>query len=137
MDARGVSSWCSGSGFSTRRVQNRLADRVENPDFMKATVSCQFEVPHPDLSLVGGIVGRLLGFLRDQGIDDAKFLSELELAATEGMNNAIEHGCSGVEDAFIRVALEIFAGWSAVGDRGSLGFHGLERGSPFAGGPLC
>lgn len=59
---------------------------------MKAEISCSGEVLAPEFSDVTATVKACLGFLRDQGVVDEKFLAEFELAAVEALNNAVEHG---------------------------------------------
>lgn len=59
---------------------------------MKAEISCSGEVLAPGFADVTATVKALLGFLRDQGIVDEKFLAQFELAAAEALNNAVEHG---------------------------------------------
>jgi len=49
----------------------------------------------------------LMGFLGDQGVHDQKFLDEFEPAATEAINDAIEHGCTGPGDRFAEVTLTV------------------------------
>jgi serine phosphatase RsbU (regulator of sigma subunit)/anti-sigma regulatory factor (Ser/Thr protein kinase) len=89
-------------------------------------ISCALRLENPTLDQVGGVVERLLGFLRDQGVYDRKFAEEFQLAATEAINNAVEHGCAGAADPVIEVSLSLadsgvrlkvadpsdFAGWS-------------------------
>ena len=76
---------------------------------MNVEVSCSFQIDRPALSDVAEAVGLLLAFLRDQGVEDQMFLDELELAATEGINNAIEHGCRGIRDPLVKVTLSIMS----------------------------
>jgi anti-sigma regulatory factor (Ser/Thr protein kinase) len=63
---------------------------------MNFEVSCRFECWDAKLQEVEPISEQILGFLRDQGLSDPDYLSQLELAATEAINNAIEHGCRGI-----------------------------------------
>ncbi len=93
---------------------------------MNLEVSCALSLADPKLADVTGIVTKVCGFLQDQGVQDSKFLAEFELAAVEGMNNAIEHGCAAAQEKFLRVECEIrpgavelritdpsaFAGWT-------------------------
>ncbi len=72
---------------------------------MSLEISCSLRVDRPDLDQVGDMVESLLGFLRDQGIYDQKFTQEFRLAATEAINNAIEHGCRDAADPFVEVSL--------------------------------
>ena len=59
---------------------------------MRAEISCSGKVLAPEFSDVTATVKALLGFLRDQGVVDEKFLAQFELAAAEALNNAVEHG---------------------------------------------
>lgn len=79
---------------------------------MKLDLSCSMQVGEPCLTDVAAITSLLLGFLRDHGVCDSQFLFEFDLAVTEGLNNAIEHGCLAADDP--RVTLEIFLSSSAV-----------------------
>jgi serine phosphatase RsbU (regulator of sigma subunit)/anti-sigma regulatory factor (Ser/Thr protein kinase) len=95
---------------------------------MRCEVSLSLRSTDPRLAEVAGMVDAMIEFLREQRLPEEKFLEEFQLAATEGINNAIEHGCAGrseaeitaeltVSDAGVRVAISDpsdFAGWTGV-----------------------
>ena len=68
---------------------------------MNLEISSVLRVRDPRLEDVSEVVGRLIGFLRDQNVNGQKFLEEFELAAAEAINNAIEHGCAASEQKFL------------------------------------
>ena len=72
---------------------------------MKCELSCCLDVQDPGLADVTGTVLQLVGFLRDHGVTDDKFVSEFELATAEAVNNAIEHGCQTTAEKFFRARL--------------------------------
>ena len=72
---------------------------------MKCELSCCLDVENPGLSDITGTVLQLVGFLRDHGVADDKFVSEFELAAAEAINNATEHGCGASEKKFFQARL--------------------------------
>ncbi len=59
------------------------------------------------LDLGRQVLDELTAFARERGLD-AESCRAIELAAAEGINNAIEHGCMGKAEALIRVVW----GWS-------------------------
>ncbi len=73
-------------------------------------ISSTLHVREPRIEDVAGIVATLLGFLRDQNVQSQNFLDEFELAATEAINNAIEHGCAGTGQKFLNVELILKSG---------------------------
>lgn len=79
---------------------------------MKFEIRCSFEFSDVKLQEVECISERILGFLRDQGLTDPEYLAQIELAATEAINNAIEHGCSGGTRK--QVDVEVVIGSSGV-----------------------
>lgn len=79
---------------------------------MKFEIRCSFEFSDAQLQEVEYILERILGFLRDQGLSDPDYLAQIELAATEGINNAIEHGCRGRGKK--QVDVEVVIGASGV-----------------------
>jgi serine phosphatase RsbU (regulator of sigma subunit)/anti-sigma regulatory factor (Ser/Thr protein kinase) len=56
----------------------------------------------PEFERVAAVVAKLLAFCVAQGIS-GEVCSQIELAVVEGVNNAIEHGCTGIPDARIRL----------------------------------
>ena len=62
---------------------------------MKLQTSCSFHLITSQPTDVSEAVTCLTGFLGDQGVHDRKFLDEFQLAATEAINNAIEHWLRG------------------------------------------
>ena len=82
---------------------------------MNLEISSVLYVRNPRLEDVSEVVGRLIGFLRDQGVQGQKFLDEFELAATEAINNAIEHGCAASEKKFLNAEMLIKRGNQLVG----------------------
>ena len=70
---------------------------------MNFEVSCRFECWDAHLQEVEHISEQVLGFLRDQSLTDLDYLSQIELAATEAINNAIEHGCRGIAQKQVSV----------------------------------
>jgi len=93
---------------------------------MNLEISNVLYVRDPKIEDVSKVVRMLIGFLRDQNVSGQQFLDEFELAATEAINNAIEHGCAASEEKFLsaeviikpsEVELSIadpsaFSGWS-------------------------
>lgn len=77
---------------------------------MKFEVSSILYVRDPQLEDVSEVVRRLIGFLRDQNVQGQHFLGEFELAATEAINNAIEHGCAASEQKFLNAEVTIKPG---------------------------
>jgi anti-sigma regulatory factor (Ser/Thr protein kinase) len=74
---------------------------------MNFDVSCSLQIDSPELGQVAGTVDQLIAFLRDQGVQDARFLDEFRLAASEAMNNAIEHGSANVTEPMVRIGLTL------------------------------
>ncbi|MEI6070844.1 MAG: SpoIIE family protein phosphatase [Verrucomicrobiae bacterium] len=72
---------------------------------MRCRFSCCLDVQEPKLADVTETVVQLVGFLRDHGVEDEKFLSQFELAAAEAVNNAAEHGCAAAKEKFFRARL--------------------------------
>lgn len=72
---------------------------------MNCEIACCFEVENPELSDITGTVLHLVGFLRDHGVADDRFLGEFELAAAEAINNATEHGCGAADRKFFRARI--------------------------------
>lgn len=93
---------------------------------MTSSLSYCIELSNPALEDVFGITSRMLGALRDHGISDSRFLSELDLAATEAINNAIEHGCCGVADPSISACLSMSPGQVEVTITDPSQFQGWE-----------
>lgn len=95
---------------------------------MSCELSCCLDVEEPGFADVTAAVLRLMGFLRDHGVNDARFLGEFELAMAEALNNAVEHGSSGAAGKFFRARLYLrpefvelrvvdpssFGGWSSA-----------------------
>ena len=95
---------------------------------MNLEVSCSMQIRDPQLADVEVISGHLLGFLRDHGVCDTRFLFELDLVVTEGLNNAIEHCCPGTPDPMVSLdaSLSPDALVVAIGDPSSFpGWEGL------------
>jgi anti-sigma regulatory factor (Ser/Thr protein kinase) len=67
---------------------------------MKLQTSSSLHLIYSQPTEVSDAVTRLIGFLRDQGVHDQKFLDEFQHAAAEAINNAVEHGCAGPGDRF-------------------------------------
>jgi serine phosphatase RsbU (regulator of sigma subunit)/anti-sigma regulatory factor (Ser/Thr protein kinase) len=63
----------------------------------------------PEFERVAFVVGKLLAYCMGQGVS-GETCSQIELAVVEAVNNAIEHGCAGVDSA--RVHLR----WGWTGD---------------------
>jgi len=61
----------------------------------------QCELP-ADLALVPEVAGKVRAYCLYRGLDSRTW-AEVELALVEGLNNAIEHGCSGASADVIRV----------------------------------
>ena len=74
---------------------------------MNLEISNVLYVRDPKIEDVSKVVGMLIGFLRDQNVSSEKFLDEFELAATEALNNAIEHGCAVSEEKFLNAEIII------------------------------
>jgi len=74
---------------------------------MNLEISCVLHVTDPSIEDVSDVVAKLVGFLKDQGVQEQTFLDEFQLAAAEALNNAIEHGCADAEKQFIHTALRI------------------------------
>ena len=74
---------------------------------MKLQTSCSLRLIFSQPTNVSEAVKRLIGFLVDQGVSDQKFLDEFQLAATEAIENAVEHGCAGPGDRFVEIALTV------------------------------
>ena len=74
---------------------------------MKLQTSCSLHVIFSQPTDISEAVTRLIGFLVDQGVHDQKFLYEFQLAATEAINSAIEHGCARPGDRFVEIALTV------------------------------
>lgn len=74
---------------------------------MNCELTCSVEVARPELADVTETVVHLMGFLRDHGVADDQFLSQFELAITEAINNATEHGCAGAPEKFYRARLRL------------------------------
>src|SRR5690242_13064217 len=70
------------------------------------TAECRLSA---DFELVGRTLCLLNGYLHERGLDPAIW-AELELATAEALNNAVEHGCAGLEGA------EVSCRWSWTGD---------------------
>lgn len=94
---------------------------------MKCELTCCLNVEDPALSDITQAVSKLMGFLKDHGVEDSVFLSEFELAAAEAINNAVEHGCVASPSKFFHARLYLrnefvelhvldpsdFSGWNA------------------------
>ena len=74
---------------------------------MKLQTSCSLHLTISQPTDVSEAVTCLIGFLGDQGVRDQKFLDEFQLAATEAINNAIEHWCAGPGDRFAEITLKV------------------------------
>ncbi len=74
---------------------------------MKLQTSCSFHLITSQATDVSEAVTCLTGFLGDQGVHDQKFLDEFQLAATEAINNAIEHWRAGPGDRFAEITLTL------------------------------
>ncbi len=93
---------------------------------MSSELSCCLDVEEPSFSAVTEAVTTLMGFLRDHGVSDTKFLEDFEVAMAEAFNNAVEHGNAAGGDKFFRARLYLrptyvelrvldpstFTGWS-------------------------
>ena len=77
---------------------------------MNLEISNVLYVRDPKIEDVSKVIGMLIGFLRDQNVTGQKFLDEFELAATEALNNAIEHGCAAAEKKFLTAEVVIKPG---------------------------
>ena len=76
---------------------------------MNSEISCRFELLNAQLQEVEKISAQILGFMGDQGVSDGVFLSQIELATTEAINNAIEHGCCGSDIKQVSVTVTLTA----------------------------
>jgi len=74
---------------------------------MKLQTSCSLHLIFSEPADISEVAMCLIGFLGDQGVHDQKFLDEFEPAATEAINDAIEHGCTGPGDRFAEVTLTV------------------------------
>lgn len=104
---------------------------------MNLEVSCSMKIGDPQLADVARLSGQLLGFLRDHGVGDSKFLFELDLAVTEGLNNAIEHGCPGTPEPLVTLdaSLDGEGITVAIGDPSA--FSGWEGEASLPDNPLA
>ena len=104
---------------------------------MNLEVSCSIRILNPQLADVAAISGQLLGFLRDHGVSDSRFLFELDLVATEGLNNAIEHGCSGTPDPLVTLEASLSATGLMVSIGDSSSFSGWAGEASLPDNPLA
>ncbi len=72
---------------------------------MSSELSCCLDVEEPSFAAVTESVTTLMGFLRDHGVSDAKFLADFEVAMAEAFNNAVEHGNTAGGEKFFRARL--------------------------------
>jgi sigma-B regulation protein RsbU (phosphoserine phosphatase) len=93
--------------FGKIRCLFLFGQRDENIHLMKLQTSCSFHLVTSQPTDVSEAVTCLTGFLGDQGVHDRKFLDEFQLAATEAINNAIEHWCAAPVDRFAEITLTV------------------------------
>lgn len=74
---------------------------------IKSDLVFELRATDPSLSDASDMVMSVCGFLRDHGVGDDAFLDQLQLAAAEALNNAIEHGCDGVPGGEVHVACRL------------------------------
>jgi serine phosphatase RsbU (regulator of sigma subunit) len=74
---------------------------------MNLQTSCSFHLIISQPTDVSEAVTYLIGFLGDQGVHDQKFLDEFQPAATEAINNVIEHWRAGPGDRFADITLTV------------------------------
>ncbi|HEY5707574.1 MAG TPA: SpoIIE family protein phosphatase [Terrimicrobiaceae bacterium] len=74
---------------------------------MKLQTSSSLHLIFSQPAEISDAVTRLIGFLRDQGVHDHKFLSEFQYAAADAINKAIKHGSAVPCDQFADVTLTV------------------------------
>jgi len=94
---------------------------------MNSEISCRFELLNAQLQEVEKISAQILGFMGDQGVSDGVFLSQIELATTEAINNAIEHGCCGSDIKQVSVTVTLTASDALIEIADPSSFTGLSN----------
>jgi len=74
---------------------------------MKCELNCTVHVENPAMADIPSVLAQLIGFLRDHGVIDDRYIREFELAASESLSNAIKHGNAASENPFVRAQLNL------------------------------
>ncbi len=76
---------------------------------MTTTLTLRMALEAPCLPEVDAVTRKVVVFLRSSGIGEEAFLRDLELAVTEGLTNAVKHGCVGAVSPVVELSVTITA----------------------------